>query len=755
MPVASAATAPNAPKAAFASTIAAALKGGENGAAIVPGDSARSPLIYYVARLVEDMEMPPTGAKDKPLTSHEIALLRAWIDQGLPWDAGETNQITFSVSPSLQLFTVSGDERKFREHTGIKDGWNGGIHSLHLEQQLAPDRRLTIDTRVLLNPEDYKFKLQLDQRDLGFFHFGFEHYREFYDDTGGYYPHLASRSINLDQDLSLDIGRAFVDFGLTLPDWPRMVFGYEFRYRDGTKSLLQWGDVGTIEPQFNPATTDAKKIHPATKRIDEQIHIFKFDLDHEIAGVDIENRFRAELYDNDTRRETTSFRDLSDRNLNRTFSIQEGHDHFQAGDSFTLQKQVLDWLFLSGGFHYGHLDGEYGFKVQPNFPTGEFFSFDRYYFTESIILEQDTHTFNLNTQLGPWNGLTIYGGTQSEWMSQRGFGDVRLDERFPPTLGGAAPRPAFLDANLDRAAIEEHAGARFTAIPYTVLFIESRAVQETIDQTESRTGEGSTFLRDTDTEGRIHEGRIGFTISPWTPMSLTAHYKRRERDWDYDHLTDLDEWRGEPGYSAFITDQAIGLDEISAKLSVRPANWIKVGLTYQLFSSDSDLTTLPIPSGTAGATPGGTVHAYNYDAHVYSANVAVNPWHRLYLNSTFSYRHSRTWTGHNFSPTVVDYEGDLYSTISSATYALNNKTDLTASYTYSWADYAQNNDPAGLPIGLAYDWHILSMGISRRFEKNISTNLQYRFYQYDEDNMGGANNYTAHGVLASLTMTIE
>src|SRR5687767_9359896 len=36
-----------------------ALKGGRHGIDIIPGDSARSPLIHYVARLVEDLEMPP------------------------------------------------------------------------------------------------------------------------------------------------------------------------------------------------------------------------------------------------------------------------------------------------------------------------------------------------------------------------------------------------------------------------------------------------------------------------------------------------------------------------------------------------------------------------------------------------------------------------------------------------------------------------------------------------------------------------
>jgi hypothetical protein len=731
----------------------AALKGGEHGIDILPGNSARSPLIYYVARLVEDMEMPPAG-KDKALDQQEIALLRAWIDQGVPWPAGQ-NEIEFSVSPSIQWFTVHGDEAKFREHTGVKDGARAGIHELHVRQQLARDRFLTLDARVFSNPEEYKLKLQIDQRDLGFARFGFDQYREYYDDTGGYYPLFTPPSFDLNRNLFLDIGRAYADFGLTLPNWPRMVVGYEFRYRDGTKSILQWGDVGTIEPEFNADTTDAKKIFPARKTIDEQVHILKFDLDREIAGVAIENQFRAEFYDNDTRRETMSFLDRSDQGQNRTFSIKEGHDHFQASDAFSLQKQVLDWLFLSGGYRYGHLDGEYGLSVQPNFPTGEFFSFDRYYFTDAIILEQDTHTFNLNTQLGPWSGLTIYGGAQSEWMSQRGFGDVRLDEGFPPTLGGVFPRPVFLDSNLDRASVGEHAGARFTAIPFTVLFLEGRAIQESIDQTEARTGEGAQLLRDTDTTGELYEGRVGFTISPWTPVSLTAHYKRRERQWNHDHLADIDEMRGADGYSAFITHQNIDLDEISTKLSIRPIHWMKVGLTYQLLSSVSDHTTLPIPEGAFGETPGGTIHAYNYDAHVYSANITMNPWQRIYLNGTFSYRHSRSSTGHNFSPIVVDYEGNLYSVISGATYALNNKTDLTASYTYSWADFGQNNDPAGLPVGIVYDWHIVSAGISRRFQKNVATNLQYRLYHYDEKNTGGINNYTAHGVLASLTMMIE
>ncbi|HEU0006327.1 MAG TPA: DUF1549 domain-containing protein, partial [Terriglobia bacterium] len=66
---------------------AQALKGGDLGTDIHPGRSDRSRLIHFAARLVSELEMPPKGQGD-PLTEQEIALLRAWIDQGAEWPSG-------------------------------------------------------------------------------------------------------------------------------------------------------------------------------------------------------------------------------------------------------------------------------------------------------------------------------------------------------------------------------------------------------------------------------------------------------------------------------------------------------------------------------------------------------------------------------------------------------------------------------------------------------------------------------------------
>jgi len=59
----------------------AVLKGGEIGKVVEAGKIEKSPLLWSVARLDEDTAMPPEGKAD-PLTKEQVALVRAWIEQG-------------------------------------------------------------------------------------------------------------------------------------------------------------------------------------------------------------------------------------------------------------------------------------------------------------------------------------------------------------------------------------------------------------------------------------------------------------------------------------------------------------------------------------------------------------------------------------------------------------------------------------------------------------------------------------------------
>jgi len=77
----------------------ALMKGGKEDKAIIAGDSAKSPMIYYTARLIDEMEMPPKGKGDA-FTPEQIGLLRKWVDDGAKWPEG------------LKLATPVGNDEK-------------------------------------------------------------------------------------------------------------------------------------------------------------------------------------------------------------------------------------------------------------------------------------------------------------------------------------------------------------------------------------------------------------------------------------------------------------------------------------------------------------------------------------------------------------------------------------------------------------------------------------------------------------------
>ena len=66
-------------------SLAGALKGGEDGKVIKPGNSAESTMVKSIAHVGDpDFFMPPPKNKANigPLTTEQIGLVRAWIDQG-------------------------------------------------------------------------------------------------------------------------------------------------------------------------------------------------------------------------------------------------------------------------------------------------------------------------------------------------------------------------------------------------------------------------------------------------------------------------------------------------------------------------------------------------------------------------------------------------------------------------------------------------------------------------------------------------
>jgi hypothetical protein len=502
------------PKSRFSlTTRELALKGGDNGVDIIPGDSAQSPLIHNVAGLVEDMEMPPKG-KAEPLTPVEIGLLRAWIDQGVVWDTATESLFSLSMSPTMGWTTVSGDEHKFREHYWRPEGWNGGAENFLLTDKIGKESKLTLEGRAL--QDDYRVQLTLDKRDVGFTRFGWEQYRKYSDDTGGYVLGFSPSTFSLDRDLHLDVGRAWADFGLTLPHWPRMVIGYEYQYRDGERATLQWGAAGTT---FLPsAIANARNIYPASKAIDEHVHILKFDLDHEIAGLRIEENFRGEFYNLQTHRVNTRAFNTAGAATPWMNDIRESYDYFQGANTFRLEKPFTDWFLASAGHLYSKLNADATLSMDtllpvpalPNVPA-----YDDQWRTHGVTLQRESHVFNATTLLGPWAGLTLSAGVLSEWTREQGVGNANKDYVNPSPPPPLVPKSSSFDVNVDKSKVEESVVLRYTTIPYTVLFAEARLEQQRIGQFQEEIIDGATdFLRDVDASSDLQDFAPGSARHP-------------------------------------------------------------------------------------------------------------------------------------------------------------------------------------------------------------------------------------------------
>ncbi len=709
-----------------------ALKGGDNGVDILPGASAKSPLIHNVAQLVPDLEMPPPGKGD-PLTPVQIGLLRAWIDQGAAWEAGApADKFTYSLSPVIGGTAVSGDAQKFREQYWQKDGVNGGLGQLDLVEHPGPDTRLALAGHALA--DDYKLDLSLRKNDLGFIQSGWEQYRKYFDGTGGYDPLLSRAAPSLGSDLHLDLGKAWVDLGLTLPNWPQMVLGYEQDYKDGSEATTDWNAF---------AGGGGRNFAPASKDIHEEVNIIKFDLEDEVAGVAIAERFRGEFYNLNTHYTNLDARDSATENAH------EGNSYFQGANTLRLEKKFTDWFFGSAGYLYSRLNSDASFTdatVNNNLALMDV--------VPQITLEKRSHVFNANGLLGPFDGLTFSAGVESEWTRQHGFGgDGALLN--PIYTNGTALAPASgplalstLSSDYDEASVSESAALRYSRIPYTVLFADARLQQQSIGQSDYDLQPVNDFIQNAAFASQMTDFRLGLNTSPWRRVSFSAHYRRYENDSQYQDI------RNAPlpiGYPGFIRERDLLTDEIETKLVLHPCSWLKSTLSWQYLTTGYSTVTDADPA-KGGISPGGAIAAGEYVSQIYAINTTLTPCPRLCLSASFSYQPTTSISAANGLPAVVPYRGDIYSVLANGTYSLGRNTDLFANYSYSAADYGQNNYAAGMPVGIEYGQHAVAAGLARRFGKRVTAKLQYGYYYYAEPTSGGANNYTANSIFATLTL---
>lgn len=714
----------------------AALKGGEEGHDILPGDSAQSPLIHYVARLVEDSEMPPVG-KGQPLTASQISLLRAWIDQGVAWNqVAPTNPPEVSLTPLLGETTVSGDQGKFRELARQPDGPYGGLEQFKWLEQTSPNTKVLLTGHAL--PDDYQVGLSVDRNELGFIHSGWEQYRTWFDDLGGYDPALIRPTPRLGEDLHLDTGKAWIDFGLTLTDWPKLVLGYEYDYQQGNEASSEWSSVGA-----NMAT--ARNLAPASQHLDEGVHLLKLDLDADLLGVSVAEQFRGEFFHLRTVETNVAFGPLPQ-------SITEGSTSFQGANTLRAEKKFNDWCFASAGYLYSKLNADSSFTMV----TMASPALLQQAALPRVTLEQESQVGNLNGLFRPFNDLVVSTGVQAEWTRQKGFGDGTFDEETPPLPFTTLLVPFNVASDYDTTSLRENAAVRWSKIPFASLFAEAHLEQQNTGQFDQFSApqdilNKAVFTQHTEFSSQMDDLRAGVSTSPWRWLSFTAHYRRSEDASRYDSDPLVQPVQPVTAYPTFIRSRDLLTDEVEAKLVLHPSVRFSTTLSYQYHADQYAVSTGPYNSSGNVISPGGELISGEDHSHTYSLNATCTPTPRLFLSTTLSYETSALTTAADGSPAVAPYTGNICTLLGDGTCVLSQTTDLLVGYAFSAADYAQNNFAGGLPLGIQYQRHSAQAGLTRRWGKNVTAKLQYRFDYYAEPGGGGAANYHAHSIFGVVS----
>ncbi|MDP2991515.1 MAG: hypothetical protein Q8O57_13225, partial [Kiritimatiellota bacterium] len=128
------------------------------------------------------------------------------------------NEVELSLGGTI----VSGDKGAFRQRTQLPAGVFGGVESLHYEDAISKQAKLTLDGRGIVDNHDYNLDLGIVNPEVGFFKAGYKEFRTWYDGSGGYLPNSGVWIAPNDDSLAVDRGNFSIEAGLTKPDVPQL-----------------------------------------------------------------------------------------------------------------------------------------------------------------------------------------------------------------------------------------------------------------------------------------------------------------------------------------------------------------------------------------------------------------------------------------------------------------------------------------------------------------------------------------------------
>ena len=665
-------------------------------------------------------------------------------------DATTSSDTTVVVDPSVTYAGVSGNKSAFREATGIKEGWSGGIEEFKLSSKINKDTTFELDGRGLFDAHDYKLKLELVKPESWFVRAGYTEWRKYYNDMGGYYATNSTMPafVPQNQDLHVDMRKIFFEAGLTMPNLPKVTVGYERQEKEGVKSMLEWGSTSWLTNGYNVvnpgrANTDAK-IYPSFKAIDESTDIVKLNVEQDIKKIHIADDFRYEHFQAaDVQYDMSNYffspSGMVVTNGNATQTYYENYKNDLFNNTFHMDSHVNDKFYWSMGYMYNKFDGSDGMQDQvlPNpitWPANATINAYANYYTTAVNLNSDSHVLNANFMYEPCKTVILNAGIQGEYTDSSAF-----ETGYKATYANPIANPGTYTTETDKRNLNETFGIRYVGLPFTTIYAEGNLTQEQTDYSWQLVNDAVSPAIPNLVE-QINSQReavkIGFNTSPISRVTWSTYYRHTISDDDFSYETQQQNF--------FVAQRTVS-DEFVTKLTLRPSSRVMIALQYQLAVTDIGLNSVTqLVSGNSG----------RYQSSTYTLSTTVTPINRLYLTGLLSYQETKTISQYNGATFIAPYRGNVYTVLASAGYAIDDKTDVTLEYNFSYQnDFNYNVDLAGgYNYGTDDYRHSIKAGLKRKISKNVTGNLRYEYDENVENSTGGINNYRANVVTASCTI---
>lgn len=626
-------------------------------------------------------------------------------------------------------------DQKFREDWLLRDdSFVGGIEHLVLRYPFKEDWLLKSEIKALPGQRNYDLALEVSKKDLFYARIHYKKFQYYDDDSGGVYKPFSIPFYVIPEEPDVERENLLLEFGLTLPNLPIFTFSYEKKKRDGEISSLTWGEAA--ESGID------RHIVPTIKDVDDDGDIFKLGAkyEHDIMNIEVEQRW--ESTDIDSVRTEVNF-DEGLPNASAATVIDDKDTHYKSSQTTVkLDKTINKKLSISSGYRYNNIDNDSKTILRTFNASGVINPGGRRrnWFAPNSDSDVDSHLWNFNILGKPMKGLTVQGSLRVKYIHRSSVATYFNDSTFPFDF---SPDEAHdITARINDTIFGEAIRVTYKRIPRIIPYFEAGWQQgdSEIKEQENLTG---FFKRDTDRNFDKQIYTIGTSFFPFKRFSGSFQYRKELTKNEYSDDLDTESRTAivPGGYPAFIDKQDIDTDIYTTRLTAHPMRSITTTFRYEYRSQETD-----------SKMDGLSRELSHVDTQTFSGSVTIIPISNFFLTTMVMHQNLRVKTRarDDIRAAFRPFEGDSTSFVSTAIFALNEKTEFSVDYQVSLTDNYDESvvnfapDPGGLPLEHDYTLQVLTLGVKHKVKKNISLWCKYRLHDFSESHRENIDNYTEH-----------